>query len=146
MGDKKMDQASKTLLYYKRLPYTMRIERIHEADGSAYWLAEYLELRGCKTEGDDEVEAVANAQELFDEYISMRLEEESPIPEPPARLVENPEISVNVEFLIASMIPEAVNKKGVDVRARSLREALPERGITKTEAKTELIEFATVAA
>lgn len=76
------DQIIKTLDYYKRLPYTLRTEPLRDLDDSNYWTAEYLELRGCKTDGNSEAEAVANLQELFDEYILTRIESGNEIPEP----------------------------------------------------------------
>lgn len=72
----------KTLVYYKRLPYTLRLEPQTDLDGTHYWTAEYVELRGCKTEGGDEAEAIANLQQLFDEYISTKIENQFEIIEP----------------------------------------------------------------
>ena len=77
-----MGQPSKTLEDYKRLPYTLFAEPMRDSDGSNYWVAEYRELRGCKTDGGTEAEAIANVQELFDEYVSMRIETGLEIPEP----------------------------------------------------------------
>jgi len=77
-----MSTQVKTLREYKLLPYTLRTELVRESDGSEYWTAEYLELRGCKTDGMEEAEAVAKAQELFDEYIVARLDSGTEIPEP----------------------------------------------------------------
>jgi predicted RNase H-like HicB family nuclease len=77
-----MSTKTKTLQEYKLSPYTLRTELVREPDGSEYWTAEYLELRGCKTDGSEEAEAVANVQELFDEYITARLESGTEIPEP----------------------------------------------------------------
>lgn len=72
----------KTLKYYKRLPYTLYTQPMRDSDGTRYWVAEYFELRGCKTEGSTEAEAIANVQELFDEYITLRLNNNIEIPEP----------------------------------------------------------------
>ena len=77
-----MPQEMKTLEYYRRLPYTMYCEPQGNSDGSLCWVAEYLELRGCKTDGIGEAEAIASLQELFDDYISTLLEEGVEIPEP----------------------------------------------------------------
>jgi len=78
-----MGKEKKTLEYYRRLPYTLYREPQQDQDGSKYWTAEYLELRGCKTDGSTESEAIANLQELFDEYVLMRLEaHDDNIPEP----------------------------------------------------------------
>ena len=77
-----MEQTTKTLEYYKRLPYMLYAQPMRDSDGSNYWTAEYLELRGCKTDGVTEAEAVTNLQELFDEYISARIDDNIEIPEP----------------------------------------------------------------
>ncbi len=82
-----MKVKEKDLEYYKRLPYSLRMELITEEDKTTYWTAEYAELRGCKTDGETEADAVANLQGLFDEYIAAHLEMKSDIPEP-AQLLE----------------------------------------------------------
>ncbi len=77
-----MQKTAKTLEDYRRLPYTLHYEPCHDSDGSNYWTAEYIELRGCKTDGLTDVEAIANLQELFDEYILTLIDEGVEIPEP----------------------------------------------------------------
>ena len=91
----------KDLDYYRRLSYTLRTELIRDSDGSDYWVAEYLELRGCKTDGESEAEAVANLQELFDEYISARMEVSTKdIPEPAGLpIFETYPLSFKVEYV-----------------------------------------------
>ncbi len=82
MEDTMDTTTKKTLQDYRRLPYTLRTDLVKDSDGSEYWTAEYLELRGCKTDGTSEAEAVANVQELFDEYITARMERGNEIPGP----------------------------------------------------------------
>ena len=77
-----MEQHPKTLEYYKRLPYRLHAYPMQDSDDSNYWIAEYVELRGCKTDGLTEGEAIVNVQELFDEYILDRIENQVEIPEP----------------------------------------------------------------
>lgn len=91
----------KNLDYYRLLPYTLQTEPLRDSDGSTYWVAEYLELRGCKTDGKSEAEAVANLQELFDEYILARTEVSiENIPEPAAlEMVTTNPLSINVEYV-----------------------------------------------
>jgi predicted RNase H-like HicB family nuclease len=60
----------------------MRTEFSRDSDGTEYWIAEYGELRGCKTDGATEGEAVVNLHQLFDEYVEARIEENLDIPEP----------------------------------------------------------------
>lgn len=77
-----MESTKKTLEDYKRLPYTLHLEPVSDSDGSKYWTAEYLELRGCKTDGATEAEAVASLQELFDDYVLARIESKAEIEVP----------------------------------------------------------------
>jgi predicted RNase H-like HicB family nuclease len=77
-----MTNTPKTLADYKRLPYTLRTEPVTESDGTTYWIAQYVELSGCKIDGETEVQAVANLYELFDDYISTMIENNQSIPVP----------------------------------------------------------------
>lgn len=77
-----MEQTTKNLEYYKRIPYTLRLEPVNDPKEGKYWLAEFVELRGCKTEGKNEGEAITNLHELFDEYIQTHIENKLPIVEP----------------------------------------------------------------
>ena len=92
----------KTLDYYRQLPYRVHSEIIQEPDGSRYWIAEYVDLRGCKTEGKTQAEAIHNVQELFDEYISERLKLGHEIPEPAVIHHLIPSIEVEVSPWIYS--------------------------------------------
>lgn len=98
----------KTLEYYKHLPYTLRVEPLSDSDGSKYWIAEYIELRGCKTDGLTEGEAISNLHELFDEYIVTQIERNIEIPEP-ARI----QVTVNEAWIILpkKKVPSAANSK-----------------------------------
>ena len=89
-----MEKKIKNLEYYKRLPYRLYVQPAQDSDDSKYWTAEYVELRGCKTDGDTEAEAVLNLQELFDEYISGRIEDVMDIPEPPHITVTVEDINI----------------------------------------------------
>jgi predicted RNase H-like HicB family nuclease len=100
-----VNQTTKNLAFYKRLPYTLRVEPVIDPDDGYYWTAQYIELRGCKTDGTTETEAVANVQELFDEYIMARIERGSIIPEPPELPATQP---THIWMVVAprqSMIP-----------------------------------------
>jgi predicted RNase H-like HicB family nuclease len=77
-----MSLVPKTLDYYKLLPYTLHAEPV-----SGGWVAEFVELRGCKTDGGNEAEAVVNLQTLFDDYIQTLIDERIDIPEPEQKLV-----------------------------------------------------------
>ena len=85
-----MAEMMKTLEYYRLLPYRIYVEPRMDSDGTYYWIAEYPDLRGCKTEGVTRAAAVANVQQLFDEYIAARLEVTENIPEPQRLLTPRP--------------------------------------------------------
>ena len=70
-----------TLEYYQKLSYTIDTE-CRDDDGDVYWIASYPLLPGCKTDGPTETEAVANVQEMFDDYILTCFENDLPIPTP----------------------------------------------------------------
>jgi predicted RNase H-like HicB family nuclease len=123
-----MEAVDKTLEYYKRLPYTLRLDLITEQDGSKYLTAEYVELRGCKTDGDTEVEAVTNLQELFDDYITAHIEMGTAIPEP------EPLISTIDETLIIFGIRKAVPTENAPVEQVEFTKE------TKSEVKYQEIE------
>ena len=79
----------RTLKDYQALPYSRRAERIHEDDGSSYWVAWIHELLGCKTDGATQSKAMLNLGAAFDDYIEAMIEFEADIPVP-KRLSENP--------------------------------------------------------
>ncbi|MBI1805350.1 MAG: type II toxin-antitoxin system HicB family antitoxin [Ignavibacteriae bacterium] len=110
-----MEQTAKNLEYYKRLPYTLYVEPLRDSDGSSYWTAQYNELRGCKTDGLTEAEAIANLQELFDEYILDGIEKEIKIPEP-----------VQLESKVESALIVIELRAGVDVTLQTVGETKPE--------------------
>lgn len=90
-----MQNTTKTLEYYKRLPYTLHLELRMDSNKSNYWTADYIELSGCKTDGMTDVEAVANLAELFDEYVSALIEEGLEIPEPKFTPIEAKSLWIN---------------------------------------------------
>jgi antitoxin HicB len=63
---------------YLALPYTR--ELVPEDDGT--WYARILELPGCMSVGDTQVEALANLDDAMSAWLSSRLEDRASIPEP----------------------------------------------------------------
>ena len=73
---------SKTdLARYRSLPYTRRCQLMHEGT-ERYWHAWVEELPGCEVDGETKPEAFALLAEVFDDYITAKLEWASTIPEP----------------------------------------------------------------
>jgi predicted RNase H-like HicB family nuclease len=111
-------EPTKTLEDYKRLPYTLRTE---PAEDGGYWIAEYVELRGCKTDGETEAGAVANLHELFDDFIQTLIDEKVEIPEPRRLFVP-------------------ISPIWVEVRQRSSQESNDE-DVSETETSWETTRF-----
>lgn len=89
----------KNLEYYLSLNYRIKVELIEDNNDGKYWTAEYILLRGCKTEGATRVEAITNVRELFEEYINDRLEIDKNIPEPDFISLQKPDPEIWIELL-----------------------------------------------
>jgi predicted RNase H-like HicB family nuclease len=73
--------AKKTLNDYRRLPYSRRCQLIVE-EGERFWHAWIEELPGCEIDGQTKAGAYLALSEVFDDYVSTKLEWGSAIPEP----------------------------------------------------------------
>jgi antitoxin HicB len=60
------------------MPYTR--ELVPNSDGT--WFARILEFPGCMTEGDTQAEAIDMLGDAMDAWISAKLEDNEPIPDP----------------------------------------------------------------
>ena len=72
---------SKTVEYYKNLPYNFIIQRINDESGN-YYYGKILELDGCQSTGDSYKEVWENLQEAMECYIETKLENGFDVPEP----------------------------------------------------------------
>ena len=72
---------AKDLSYYQSQRYTRQCQLFVE-EGTRYWLAWIEELAGCKVEGSSKEEAYKNLGELFDDYITSKLQRGTKMPEP----------------------------------------------------------------
>ena len=84
----------KDLSYYRALPYARRAE-LQQEDSEHYWVAWIEELPGCKTDGSTCVEAMANLDVAFDDYVEAKLEFKSEIPLP-AKLHQGMDQAIDV--------------------------------------------------
>jgi predicted RNase H-like HicB family nuclease len=73
--------GTKDLDYYMNLPYTIQIRSIKVESGE-YFFAQVLELDGCQSHGVTLQEASANILEAMEGWLSVKLEQGDPIPEP----------------------------------------------------------------
>ena len=67
--------------YYMQLPYSLLLHEL-EDEGEKYWIAEIVELPGCRSHGSTVSEAVENVQEAKKDWILDGLDrgEEIPLP------------------------------------------------------------------
>ncbi|GAC1416070.1 MAG: type II toxin-antitoxin system HicB family antitoxin [Candidatus Velthaea sp.] len=65
----------------KAMPYTR--ELVKNSDGT--WFARILELPGCMTEGQSEVEVLTMLEDAMDAWISAKVEDDEHIPDPIAQ-------------------------------------------------------------
>ena len=82
----------KDVTYYRSLPYTRSSQPFRDEAGH-YWLAWIDELEGCKADGETQVEAFANLEEVFDDYVAAKREWDSIIPEPAKQAVRHPSVA-----------------------------------------------------
>jgi antitoxin HicB len=80
-GNSKMVAEQRGIDYYMQLAYSVLLHEI-EDDGEKYWIAEVVELPGCKSHGSTVSEAVKNVEEAKRAWIMDSLErgEEIPLP------------------------------------------------------------------
>ena len=106
----------KDLTYYRSLPYT-RLSQPFRDENEHYWLAWIGELEGCKADGQTQVEAFANLEEVFDDYIAAKREWDSVIPEPakpPVRYPSSATITPDTGMdVIMQKHPELTDAAGV---------------------------------
>jgi antitoxin HicB len=80
-GNNKTVAEQRGIDYYMQLAYSVLLHEI-EDDGEKYWIAEVVELPGCKSHGSTVSEAVKNVEEAKRAWIMDSLErgEEIPLP------------------------------------------------------------------
>ena len=120
----------RTLKDYQALPYSRRAERIHEDDGSSYWVAWIHELPGCKTDGATQAKAMLNLDAAFDDYIEAMIEFEADIPVP--KSLSKPEIKDDPFYeAIWNRIPDLSKVIVLTQEEFEKRKAMPIEGTIK---------------
>ncbi|MCL1998981.1 MAG: type II toxin-antitoxin system HicB family antitoxin [Turicibacter sp.] len=77
----------KDIKYYMELPYTKVVVLQNDKSGR-YYAGRVLELKGCHTTGDTELETLENLNEAMECHLETALAYNDPIPEP-AQLEDN---------------------------------------------------------
>lgn len=77
-----MDRITKSLNYYRKLPYTFITSLARDDHGNPFWEAEIKEFDLCIGIGKTEAAAVNNAYELFDDHVTTILEWGDKVPIP----------------------------------------------------------------
>jgi predicted RNase H-like HicB family nuclease len=75
----------KDLDYYSRLPYTLTVSEVVEADGERRWQARLAEIPTLSGHGQSEDEALADLRQNFADYVRWRLDMSLDIAEPAQR-------------------------------------------------------------
>jgi antitoxin HicB len=80
-GSNKKVAEQRSIDYYMQLAYSVLLHKI-EDDGEKYWIAEVVELPGCKSHGSTVSEAVKNVEEAKRDWImdGLKRGEEIPLP------------------------------------------------------------------
>jgi predicted RNase H-like HicB family nuclease len=118
-----MNETTKTIAYYRQLPYTRRVRRVQEDNGESYFVACIEELGGVEADGDTPTDALANLADAFQDYITAMLEWREMIPEPkvwPASLgwesaVGRPTATVDIAGFEPNVATSAVPPKWIAV-------------------------------
>lgn len=118
---------SKNLAYYRRLPYSLRVDRLVEEDeGDIYFCASYPLLPQVKGVHADRQIAISMARELFDAFVEAQLAwgEEIPEPEPSrSRKVGGLYGFKRQESFSTGMTPGDVTIEDSDIYSQSLGES-----------------------
>ena len=124
---------ARDLNYYRALPYTRRAEKRQE-DSEHYWIAWIDELPGCKTDGSTCVEAMANLDVAFDDYIEAKLEFESEIPLP-VKLHQGMDQAIDMESGLGALCLYRLEPDGESLCAGCNPQGLPRTLLTGTRAR-----------
>jgi predicted RNase H-like HicB family nuclease len=68
--------------FYRALPYTRRVEKHTEPDGSVLYVARVAEIPPLRIHGSSPEEALKNLDEVFDDIIEAMIQGGEDIPEP----------------------------------------------------------------
>jgi len=92
----------KDLNYYMSLPYS-KVVTFYDDESGKYYVSEVLELPGCSSTGDTEIEALTSLTEAMEGYLQTKLDYSDPIPEPVATE------GFNGKFLLR--LPKSLHRK-----------------------------------
>lgn len=99
-----MNSRDKKLKDYMKLPYTVMLKRDEEGD----FVARIKEFEGCVADGQDEMEALGNLEQVKELWIETALKANQPIPLP-----EEDDELPSGKFL--TRVPRTLHKSLVDI-------------------------------
>lgn len=94
-------------------PYRHELRR--NEDGT--WFAKVIELPGCMTEGDTEVDALENLQDAMRAWVRVQLEDGEPIPPPSAEAKFSGKFVVRVAPSLHRELVERAAQEGISLNA-----------------------------
>ena len=110
---RKQETFRKDLNYYLGLPYTVILERWDDGNGP-YWVARVAELPHCMTTGDSPQEAVAEVEEVKQEWIMSNLARGIKIPEPVLR-THSGQISLRIPPTLHRTLADRAYVEGISL-------------------------------
>lgn len=106
-------EHTKDVAYYRRLPYTRRVELRTDNPEGPYYLAYLQEMPGLRIDGSTPEEALLKLDQTFDDWIESMLELGDEIPEPeqwPGQLWEQTPLPLSSQ----GNHPEALSYRRLD--------------------------------
>ena len=102
----------KDLEYYKKLPYTIILER-HD-DQNVYWVARVAELPHCLIHGNTPEEAVKEIEDVKLDWIQSNLEDGLSIPEPTSPKYSG-EIRIRMPPSLHQLLAQRASNEGISL-------------------------------
>jgi antitoxin HicB len=102
----------KNLEYYRKLPYTITVER--RDDQGTYWVARIVELPHCLIHGNTPEEAIKEIEDVKMDWIKSNLEDGLPVPEPTPTKYSG-EIRVRMPPSLHQLIAQRAKLEGVSL-------------------------------
>ena len=97
--------------YYLSLDYDINVTELSEEDGGG-WFARYSDFSGVMGDGETKEEAIADAKNAFESYLSITLKYGDAIKEPYMKTFSK-RINITVPEGLLSLIDNFVKEKGI---------------------------------
>lgn len=106
MSETTIKKIAKVIPPYPFETYAHIVSPLSAVDGGGY-LITFPDLPGCMSDGETEMEVVANGRDAFESWVSARVDAGKPIPEPAYR----PEPLPTVSGRFVTRLPKSIHFK-----------------------------------